>query len=204
MVQICGTLKRNKKCLALEMDFWTRLARILRKENPESCYKTRSSGKNKFTYFPYISPLFEVLQPKLMHWGTLEWHHLPTKFHENVPNSSKDIHISFIPKAFRLVLPYSKQLAPVSMVTSAVMSFLLCNKLHALITIFTSAKDCMSYNHGNQTVQKNPKPLLSNTENHASNSHLWTSTILKWLKLLDQELLHQGPPECHHLLTKFH
>jgi hypothetical protein len=28
--------------------------------------KTRSSGKNKFAYFPYTSHLFEVLEPNLM------------------------------------------------------------------------------------------------------------------------------------------
>jgi hypothetical protein len=27
---------------------------------------TRSSGKNKFVYFPYVSHLFEVPEPKLM------------------------------------------------------------------------------------------------------------------------------------------
>jgi hypothetical protein len=28
-------------------------------------YKTRSSGKKQFAYFPYISHLFEVLEPNL-------------------------------------------------------------------------------------------------------------------------------------------
>jgi hypothetical protein len=44
-----------------------------------------------------------------------------TESHENLPSGSKDIHRSFIPKAnntFRSFLPYSKQLALVSMVIS--------------------------------------------------------------------------------------
>jgi hypothetical protein len=49
---------------------------------------------------------------KLSHQGPPEWHHLPTTFHENL-RSSKDIRRSFISEAsyaFRLFLPYSKQL----------------------------------------------------------------------------------------------
>jgi hypothetical protein len=49
------------------------------------------------------------------------WHHLPNKFHENLPSVSKDIHRSLTPKASKAVgpfLPYSKQLALFAMVTS--------------------------------------------------------------------------------------
>jgi hypothetical protein len=52
---------------------------------------------------------------------SLAWHHLPTKFHENLPICSKVIHRSFIPKASdacRSFLLYSKPQAMVSIVTS--------------------------------------------------------------------------------------
>jgi hypothetical protein len=91
-----------------------------------------------------------------LHWGPLEWHHVPTKFH--LPGGSKDIHRSFITKvsnAFRSFLSYSKQLALVSMVTSLPLChFLPYNKLHALVTTVTSAKDCMWCNHGNPIIKQ--------------------------------------------------
>jgi hypothetical protein len=55
--------------------------------------------------------MVEAMGLKLLNQGPLEWHHLSTKFHKNLPSNSKDIHRSFIPKAssaFRLFLPYSK------------------------------------------------------------------------------------------------
>jgi hypothetical protein len=68
--------------------------------------------------------------------------------HENIPGGSKDTHRSFIPEAsiaFRSFLPYSEQLALVSMVTSltAFLSFLPYIKVHALVTMVKSAEDGM-------------------------------------------------------------
>jgi hypothetical protein len=40
--------------------------------------QTRSSGKNWFAYFPYISHLFEVLEPNLMEFSLSE--HTLTSF----------------------------------------------------------------------------------------------------------------------------
>jgi hypothetical protein len=68
----------------------------------------------------------------------------PTKFHENLPSGSKDIHTLFILKAsntLRTSLPYSKQLALAAMVTSQPLSVLPYSKLHAMVAIVTSAKD---------------------------------------------------------------
>jgi hypothetical protein len=70
----------------------------------------------------------------------------PTKSHENLQSDSKGIQRLFIPKAsnaFRSCLSYSKQLALVSVVTSLLLSFLAYIKVHALVAIFTSAKDGM-------------------------------------------------------------
>jgi hypothetical protein len=38
---------------------------------PVSYLETRSSGKNQFAYFPYISHLFEVLEPNFMELNLL-------------------------------------------------------------------------------------------------------------------------------------
>jgi hypothetical protein len=35
--------------------------------------------------------MVDAMGLKLLHQGPLEWHHLPTKFHENLPISSKVI-----------------------------------------------------------------------------------------------------------------
>jgi hypothetical protein len=43
--------------------------------------------------------MFEAKGLKILHHGSLEWHHLPTIFHENLKSGSKDIHGSFIPKS---------------------------------------------------------------------------------------------------------
>jgi hypothetical protein len=48
----------------------------------------------------------------------------------------------------------------------------------------------------------NPNPVLSKA--NAFTSQLRTPTISKWLKLWDQKLSRRGPPEWHHLPTKFH
>jgi hypothetical protein len=40
----------------------------------------------------------EAMGLKVITLSTLEWHHLLTKFHENLPRGLKDIHISFIPE----------------------------------------------------------------------------------------------------------
>jgi hypothetical protein len=58
---------------------------------------------------------------KIAESSTLEWHYLPTKFHENLPSGSKDIHTWFVlktSKTLRTFVPYSKQLSLVAMVTS--------------------------------------------------------------------------------------
>jgi hypothetical protein len=76
--------------------------------------------------------MIEAMGLKILHRGSLEWHYLRTKFHENLPGGSKAIHRSFIPKAskaFRSCLPYRKQLAVVAMVTSLPSCrFLRCSK----------------------------------------------------------------------------
>jgi hypothetical protein len=58
----------------------------------------------------------EAMGLKIITLSTLEWHHLLTKFHENLPRDLKDICISIYPLylksaiAFSLCLPYGKQL----------------------------------------------------------------------------------------------
>jgi hypothetical protein len=55
--------------------------------------------------------MVEAMGLKLSHRGPLEWGHIPTKSHENLPVGSRDIHRSFVPNAsnaFRSFLPYSK------------------------------------------------------------------------------------------------
>jgi hypothetical protein len=71
--------------------------------------------------------------------------------------SWKYIHRSFIPKAsiaFRSFLPYSKQLALVSMLMSLPL-FQFCPTVNYMpwLTIVTSAKYCMWCNHSNPTMQ---------------------------------------------------
>jgi hypothetical protein len=40
--------------------------------------------------------MIEARGLKLMHRGLVEWHHLPTNFHENLPVGSKDRHTFFM------------------------------------------------------------------------------------------------------------
>jgi hypothetical protein len=50
----------------------------------------------------------EAMGLNISHQGSLEWHHFPTKSHENLQSGSKDIYRSFMPKAsnaFRLFCP---------------------------------------------------------------------------------------------------
>jgi hypothetical protein len=65
----------------------------------------------------------KLCDEKLLHRGPLEWHHLPTKFHEILPIVPKDAHRFFIPKPSRKFLP--------------------CRKVHYFVTMDTSAKDGM-------------------------------------------------------------
>jgi hypothetical protein len=82
----------------------------------------------------------------------LEWHHLPTNFHKNLPICSKDIHRSLIPEASNAFRP-----------------FLHYSKIQALVTIVTSAKVSVWCNRGNPTVNI-PNPLLSKA--HLTNLNL--------------------------------
>jgi len=59
---------------------------------------------------------------------------------------------------------------------------------------------CSTVNY--TTMINNPNPVLSKA--NAFTSQLRTPTISKWLKLWDQKLSRRGPPEWHHLPTKFH
>jgi hypothetical protein len=52
--------------------------------------------------------MIEAMRLKLSHQSPFEWHHLPTRFYENLPSSSKDILGAFIPEAshsFRSFFP---------------------------------------------------------------------------------------------------
>jgi hypothetical protein len=72
-------------------------------------------------------------------------HYVPTRVNEYLLSGFKAIYRFFIPKAsnaFRSFLPYSK-LALVSMATTVFMSFLPYNKLYAMLTVITSAEDCV-------------------------------------------------------------
>jgi hypothetical protein len=65
--------------------------------------------------------MVETMGIKLLRRGPLEWQQPPTKFHENLPSGTKDIHTCFIPKAsntLRTILRSSKQVSLVAMVTS--------------------------------------------------------------------------------------
>jgi hypothetical protein len=70
----------------------------------------------------------------------------PATRRESLPVVSKDIHTWFILKISKTpttVFPYSKQLAPVAMVTSQPLCHFLYSKLHAVVAIVTLAKDSM-------------------------------------------------------------
>jgi hypothetical protein len=56
-------------------------------------------AKNTQIWISTILNLLKLCDYKLSHWGSLQRHHLHTKFHWNEPSCSKDIHRSFIPKA---------------------------------------------------------------------------------------------------------
>jgi hypothetical protein len=57
------------------------------------------------------------------------------------------------------------------------MSFLPCSKAHALVSMVTSAKDCMWCNDGNPKMLNNPNPLLSKVEWRRCCIHLTTLNL---------------------------
>jgi hypothetical protein len=50
----------------------------------KSCLKLTTLNLNH-------SKTVEDMELKIWHWGPLEWHYLPTKYHENLPSGSKVI-----------------------------------------------------------------------------------------------------------------
>jgi hypothetical protein len=53
--------------------------------------------------------MMEAMGLKLSYGGTIEKHHLPTTFHENIPSSSKDIHRYFIAEDSHVFRTFSLQ-----------------------------------------------------------------------------------------------
>jgi hypothetical protein len=92
----------------------------------------------------------------------LEWHHLPTKFHQNLPIGSKDIRRFFISKASNAFKSFSLH----SYIT-AFLSFLPYSMVHALVAIVISAKNGMRYKHENATMlRKESKPSVEQGSLH--------------------------------------
>jgi hypothetical protein len=130
--------------------------------------------------------MVETMWIKLLHWGALEWHYIPAKFHENLPNGSKDIHTWFTLKDSntpRTFLPYSKQLALVAMVT--------------LVT------DCMSCNHDNPTTKQSQTIAVQGWKSCLQLTNL-NLNHFKMAEDMGLKITAWGPLEWHHLLTKYH
>jgi hypothetical protein len=114
----------------------------------------------------------------------------------------KRFFIRQVRNGFRSLLLYNKLQSLVSVVALLLfVLFLPYSKVSALVSMVTSVKDCMWFNHRNQRVLNNPNPLLSKAERSRHCIHLRSlnPNNFKVVEAMHLKLPHRGPLQCHFL-----